>query len=175
VKVIYPYTNRRTEESTIALVRFCPQAERIYVGESDFEYGILLEQLWSAGETFMLVEHDIVIHEGLVEEFAACPEEWCSSPYTYFDQPVTTSGGGLGCTKFAAELMARWPEMMAQANALSYPNHPNGHWCTRDVAIYQLLRRGGLGAQAWPTRRHQTHTEVGHRSGKCSHGCKEEL
>src|ERR1019366_3527161 len=131
VRVIYPYTDRRTEESHLALTRWAPTAERIYVGEDDFAYGRLLEQLWGK-DAFMLVEHDIVIHEGLVEEFAECEEEWCSSPYSYFDQPVTTSGGGLGCTKFSAQLMYRWPTLMQQANALPCQGHSNGHWCTRD-------------------------------------------
>ena len=175
MRVIYPYTDKRTEESHLALTRWAPTAERIYVGESEFDYGHLLEQLWNKAETFLVVEHDIVIHEGLVEEFEACEEEWCSSPYTYFDQPVTTSGGGLGCTKFSSQLMHRWPNLMAQANVLPCQGHPNAHWCTRDLAVYTLLKQGGSFASQYPARRHQTHTEVGHRAGPCSHGCKDEL
>ena len=127
------------------------------------------------GETFLVVEHDIVIHEGLVEEFEACEEEWCSSPYTYFDQPVTTSGGGLGCTKFSSQLMHRWPEMIRQAMEIPYPGHEPWHWCGCDFRIYTLLRQGGNFASQYPARRHQTHTEVRHRAGLCSHGCKDEL
>ena len=173
--MIYPYTDQRTEESHIALTRWAPQAERIFVGEGEFDYGHLLADLWAKQQDFLVIEHDIVIHEGLVEEFANCEEEWCSSPYTYFDQPVTTSGGGLGCTKFSSQLMRRWPTLMQQANALPCAGHPNGHWCTRDWAIYQLLRSGGSFASQYPAKRHQTHTEVGHRLGPCAHGCKVEL
>jgi hypothetical protein len=177
VKVIYPFTAQRTEESFISVMRYVPydQLESVNVSTSEFEYGHLLEKLWVKQEDFLIIEHDIVIHEGLVEEFAECEEEWCSSPYTYFDQPVTTSGGGLGCTKFSIQLMYRWPTLMQQANALPCQGHSNGHWCTRDWAIYQLLCAGGSFASQYPAKRHQTHTPVGHRAGPCAHGCKVEL
>jgi len=175
VRVIYPYTEKRTEESWVALVRYAPGGETFYLGESDLAYGELLERLWAKGETFLVVEHDIIIGRDTIPEFATCEEEWCSAPYTYFDQPVTTSGGGLGCTKFGAELMARWPTMMHQANQLPCVGHANGHWCTRDLAIYTILRAGGNFASQYPARRHDTHTEVGHRAGLCAHGCKDTL
>jgi hypothetical protein len=175
VRVIWPYTDRSTEESFKAVMASGWPVETYDVSGNDLAYGHLLERLWADAETFLIVEHDIVIGPTTAREFAECEEEWCSSPYTYFDQPVTTSGGGLGCTKFSSQLMHRWPEMIRQANALSCAGHPNGHWCTRDLAIYTLLRQGGNFASQYPIRRHQTHTEVRHRAGKCAHGCKDEL
>jgi len=175
VRVIYPYTEKRTEESDIALMRYAPGAETFYLGESDFAYGELLEGLWAKGETFLVIEHDIVIGPKTVQEFAECEEEWCSAPYTYFDQPVTTSGGGLGCTKFDKTLMARWPTMMRSAMELVYQGHPPWHWCGCDYRIYTLLRAGGNFASQYPARRHETHTPVGHRAGPCAHGCKDTI
>jgi hypothetical protein len=72
--------------------------------------------------------------------------------------------------------MARWPNAMEIVNTLPCVGHPDGHWCTRDLAIYRVLRRGGLYSSAWPAERHQTHTEVKHRSGGASHvGCCNKL
>jgi hypothetical protein len=176
VRVIYPYTTRGTEESEYALRAYAPQAEKFYVGDDDFAYGYLLERCWHDGESFLVVEHDIVIGPNTVAEFESCPEEWCSAGYTYFDKaPNGTPGGGLGCTKFSSELLRRWPGLMSDANGLHCPGHPDAHWCTRDLAIYTLLRAGGPGASQWPAKRHEAHTEVGHRAGPCAHGCKTSL
>ena len=175
MRVIWPYTDRSTEESYLAVMSSGYPVETYDVSEDDYAYGRLLERLWLDGETFLVVEHDIIVSSSTVQSFADCEEEWCSSPYTYFNQPVTTSGGGLGCTKFDKTLMMRWPEMIRQAMEIPYPGHPPGHWCGCDFRIYTLLRAGGNFASQYPARRHQTHTEVRHRAGLCAHGCKDSL
>lgn len=175
MRVIYPFTDKRTVASSEALFDFCPTAERFDVSGSDTAYAELLAALWADQETFLVVEHDIVIHEGLVAEYEACDEEWCSSPYTYFDIPVMVGGGGLGCTKFSRSLMRRWPTAVTQAMEIPYAGHPPYHWCGCDYRIWTLLRRGGSFASEYPAKRHQSHTEVRHRSGKASHGCRETL
>jgi hypothetical protein len=175
MRVIWPYTDRATEESYRAVMALGLPVETYDVSRDDFAYGRLLEALWGEGGTFLVIEHDIIVSKKTIKEFAICPEEWCSSPYTYFDQPVTTSGGGLGCTKFSKELMGRWPTMMRQAMEIPSVGHEPWHWCGCDYRIYTLLRAGGNFASQYPARRHQTHTEVRHRAGKCSHGCKDEL
>jgi hypothetical protein len=175
VIVVYPYTTPTTE-SLQALKMYAPTAVRYDVSEDDFAYGRLLEVHWALGVDFMVIEHDIVIGPNTVREFEQCPEEWCSAGYTYFDKPVNgTPGGGLGCTKFGAQLLQRWPTLMVEANHLACQGHSDGHWCTRDLAIWSLLRQGGMSASQYPAKRHETHTEVGHRPGPCSHGCKESL
>ena len=178
MRIIYPYTDEgRTEESYKSLYELVPALEReiFWVGDSDDAYGHLIEQLWADGEEFLLWEHDIVGNAISLAEMYIGPEEWCSSGYTYFNQPVATSGGGLGFTKFGAGLMARWPTMVKEAMELPYPGHPPWHWCGCDYRIYQLLRRGGVQASHYPAVRHDTHHPVGHRPGKSSHGCKDVL
>jgi len=145
-----------------------------YLLVGDLDYGDLLARLWDEGETFLNIEHDIYgVMPEIVAEFANCPEEWCSSPYDYFNKSAKGRPvGGLGCTKFGAKLMARWPEAMETARQLPCTGHPIGHWCVMDLTIYRVLRRGGLYASEWPAERHQTHTEVRHRLGVASHvGC----
>ena len=176
MRIVYPFTEEGyTPESWESLVDEGNRIEAVNVGGSDSVYGELLVELWEKGETFLVVEHDIILPAGIVAEYKACDEEWCSSPYAYFDMPVTTSGGGLGCTKFSSGLMARWPTMMRRAMEIPYTGHAPWHWCGCDWRTYTALRAGGLGASEWPAERHQTHTEVKHRAGKCSHGCRDEL
>jgi hypothetical protein len=175
MRIIAPYT-KFTDETFEGLIKIEQAGFRVEYFEmvEDSTYEELLALLWSQGETFLNIEHDIFgVTPEIVSEFETCPEEWCSSPYDYFNK--TARGrpvGGLGCTKFGAQLMARWPGAMDLANRLPCVGHPDGHWCTRDLAIYRVLRHGGVFASEWPAERHQTHTEVRHRQGVASHvGC----
>ena len=179
MRIIAPYTEA-SGDNTLCLMEIEKAGYKIESVRmtDDLAYGRLLADLWAEGETWLNIEHDIFgVTPEIVREHETCPEEWCSSPYSYFDKPVGgTPGGGLGCTKFGAQLMARWPNAMEIANSLPCVGHPDGHWCTRDLTIYRVLRRGGLYSSAWPAERHQTHTEVRHRSGGASHvGCCNKL
>jgi hypothetical protein len=71
--------------------------------------------------------------------------------------------------------MRRWPTAITQAMEIPYVGHAPWHWCACDFRIYTLLRHGGSFASEYPARRHQTHTEVRHRSGLCAHGCRDTL
>jgi hypothetical protein len=179
VRIIAPYTERSDDnELCLATLREADFEVYSILLTDDLAYGRLLAELWEEGKTFLNIEHDIFgVTPEIVAEFETCPEEWCSSPYDYFNKSAKgRPGGGLGCTKFGAKLMARWPDAMEIANHLPCVGHPDGHWCTRDLAIYRVLRRGGLFSSEWPAERHQTHTEVRHRSGVASHvGCCNKL
>ena len=175
MRIIAPCTER-TDENMLCLADLRNagfEVENVLLTD-DLAYGRLLADLWDEGETFLNIEHDIFgVTPEIVREFETCPEEWCSSPYDYFNKSAKgRPGGGLGCTKFGAKLMARWPEAMETARQLPCTGHPIGHWCVMDLTIYRVLRRGGLYASEWPAERHQTHTEVRHRLGVASHvGC----
>ena len=176
MRIIAPYTERSDEnQECLAVLYTAGFKVESFKMTDDLAYGRLLADLWAEGETWLNIEHDIFgVTPEIVREFETCPEEWCSSPYFYFGMPVSgTPGGGLGCTKFGAQLMARWPGMMTQAMELPYTGHPPWHWCGCDWRIYYLLRHGGLYSSEWPAERHQTHTEVQHRAGPPSHGCRD--
>lgn len=77
----------------------------------DDSYHSLLERLWAAGETFTVVEHDIIVHPGAIQELENCPEPWCTFPYYC---SVGWINDGLGCTKFGADLIARYPDFLKE-------------------------------------------------------------
>lgn len=110
----------------------------------DTDYWDLLDshwQHWSAGDPLIVVEQDVVPADGVVDDMAACPEPWCSSPYqlgtgVWLDE-------GLGCTKFSADLMARHPDLMARVGEIDDDGLPAKDWRRLDVRIARVLR--GLG------------------------------
>jgi hypothetical protein len=72
-------------------------------------YPELLADLWEAGESIIMLEHDVVPHEDSIAEIAGCPQPWCGYQYP--------NGGGfdrahanLGCTKITDQMMAATAE-----------------------------------------------------------------
>jgi hypothetical protein len=74
------------------------------VGDSDFNYGRMLKEAFLAGEPFVLIEQDIILHELVMPEFEECREPWCSFPYGAGEGSKLTES--LGCIWYSAELLA---------------------------------------------------------------------
>lgn len=102
-------------EAVYALLEEAPGALLVYVGLDDYDYGKLIKRLWS-GESFIIVEHDIIVPPGALRELEMCARPWCAFPYmeTTVGQPVT----GLGLTKLAGELhgIPLWDEPLIWQN-----------------------------------------------------------
>lgn len=79
-------------------------AHPVFTG-GDYTYAHLIEERWQAGETFIIVEDDILVWPGGIDALLECPEPWCSLKHMI--------GGGwasnLGCTKFDASLLVGDP------------------------------------------------------------------
>ena len=100
------------------------------VSEDDYAYYRWLRRLWSGWaerkpRTLLVVEHDICVPPGLLEEMAACPHTLCAARYDLYapfgipPAAACRNVGGpaegdwadlacLGCSKFGAERPA-WP------------------------------------------------------------------
>jgi len=103
-------------------------------------YHDLVAARWAAGESFITLEQDIVPHEGALRELAECPEPWCAFAYEY---PPFGRYAGMGCAKFSAELIARFPDALTETGTWSDDGHPPKHWCRVDGWLKQyLLERG---------------------------------
>jgi len=74
--------------------------------EHDNSYYNLLSRLWNEGQSFIIVEHDIVVWPGGISTLELCPEQWCTLPYYC---SVGWIIDGLGCTKFSAEFIQQYP------------------------------------------------------------------
>lgn len=77
-------------------------------------YWELLRDLWSAGESFINIEQDIVVHSEAIPTMAACGHLWCG--YTYaFGEESPCEFPFFGCTHFDAALMAEHPDAIDAA------------------------------------------------------------
>lgn len=130
-----PYT--KIERATLrALDAWAPKWEPVTM-ENDWDYHRLFCQLWEAREDFVIIEHDIVIHQYVVDQFMNCPEWWCTFPYALQSH---ASGPGkplmvtksLGCARFRVELMHEVPNVMHKAAGL--------HWGKLDSDVQKGLK-----------------------------------
>lgn len=108
----------------------------------DTGYAQLLHKLWNAGETFAIVEHDVQVHEAVLDEFDACAEPYCAFPYPLREYLAPA----LGCTRFRGELLAELPDVMDRVLRVPTNWGPPGHWRQLDVVLMRtvLLNRYGL-------------------------------
>lgn len=179
--VVCPYT-KLDGRTRVALTGRAARLAFVHVGGSPSAYADLLVELWARGEAFVLVEHDIEIHDGVLPELAACPEPWCLFPYARllpgpkvrwdgrgWGPGVALLSNNLGCTRWSAELMAALPDLMTEVRNTARPGLPAGHWSRLDDVSAQLLSLAGY-------EPHVHHPEVLHhhwldRWNCCACGC----
>lgn len=160
MRVVVPFTDLSIETRT-SLEGSEWDYETVDVSGDDEAYWRLLRDLWDEGETFVVVEHDIVLGAYTLVDLARCEGEWCTCPYPYFHGRYY----GLGCAKFSDRLIARVPELMDLVGKMSDADHPPRHWCRLDAWIQRVLAKRSIR----PCLRHD---EVGHVSDLVpSHGC----
>ena len=118
-----------------ALSRYAPDAELIDLGTRHDAYRELLEELWQDGESFLIVEQDVEIHEAVIPELGACQEPWCLYAYN-IGWPPAPVRSALGCVRFSAHLLAEYPNAIADL--------PVRGWNQLDSMIYPRLREAGF-------------------------------
>jgi hypothetical protein len=103
------------------------------VSSSDHAYFDLLSALWAAGADFLIIEHDMVPTQGLVDEMMTCPQPWCVNGYVS-NEYGTLSRAAFGFTRFRAPIMAGEPDAFEVA-AVKYRglivrgrSWPGTHW-----------------------------------------------
>jgi len=127
-KVIVPYTR------DISLLRAVMRDEGHDVwfirmrGEHD--YWQLLRDVWAAQKTVVVIEHDILVWPGAIDELLACPCMWCSNSYRIQLHDGRAGVGlhhALGCTKLSADLMRLIPD--------AFDAMPSRHWQRLDAQL----------------------------------------
>lgn len=120
MKIVCPYT-KLTDATEFAL-KYEHPSETLFVDVSkdEFAYFELMQEMWKAGETFVLVEHDIVPYPTALRQIYDCPHPLCAyeAPHVWRDySPGTTMKPdddpfiyGLGIVKFGEELMLKHPD-----------------------------------------------------------------
>lgn len=163
MKIIIPYAGVFPVQALDSISAVNPtvvDVETHYVGESDEDYFDLLAQMWRMQESFIVVEHDILVTEAAIMGLIECPQTWCSCPYPWYNGLLH----GLGCTKFDAQIMQEYPKLFDVTAAMYNDVHPAKHWCNIDDRIRRYL--GG-----YMRNDHQHTTVVGHLRAYASHGC----
>jgi hypothetical protein len=143
-----------------ALARFAPDAEMHYLGTRPDAYRELLEECWAQGESFLLVEHDIEIHERVVSELQACQEPWCAFPYAIGAPGGDLIDSSLGATRFSAALLEALPGLIGSL--------PVRDWRRLDCEIAPRLRSAGFAPHVHspPVSHHHVYPAPGRPDGE---------
>ena len=115
--------------------------EEVDVSGSDTAYWELLSDLWAEGESFVVVEHDIIIRHDTLDELEACPEPWCGFPVAYLGGEYP----GMACVKFTDRIISACPGALIQSGRMSTDQHSPGHWCTTDHFLQMVVLPAAVG------------------------------
>ena len=164
MKIVLAFTKRRIEVIK-ALETAGWDYEAVDVSRSEEAYWELLNELWEAQRSFIVVEHDVVVLPNTITQLVLCPESWCSFPVEYFNGPYA----GLGCAKFSETFIREHPTALAHIAGMSDDAHPPKSWCRLDGWLQQILGKEGA-------RRHVHSGVLKHlrddtRTPYPSHGC----
>src|SRR5437660_4906569 len=136
MKLVIAYTPNKLRPEVRALGESL-HAEFVDVSRSDMGYGALVATLWK-GDSFLLLEHDVLPTRALLEEMAACPEPWCAAYAWRFSgavmpgetrplHPIRDRETALFLNKFSASLIARTPHIIGRVKV---------HWKQVDLALF---------------------------------------
>ncbi len=137
--ILVPYT--RLHPATARLLnRHAPGYVRVRLDPGDdTAYWALLAKTWREPGDLLIVEQDVGIRAGVVEELAACREPWCGFPYPIGARLLVC----LGCTRFTAELKAAEPDLLDAVGEDATGGLPARVWQRLDVRILDHLRERG--------------------------------
>lgn len=126
------------------------------VSPSPNAYYGALHEMWGRGESFAVLEHDVICRPDVVEAFEECPEPWCLYPYDFCHWDCREGWRNmLGCTRFRAELLAAVPDAVSSI--------PEDNWDWHNVCdgLGNNLRAAGF-SHHWhePEVLHHPWTEV---------------
>ncbi len=154
MRVIVPHT--AVHPDTLAGVP--EDAEWYDVSDSPVAYWELLCSVWADGETFCVIEHDVVCRPDVIEEFEECPEPWCVFPYDDFCHRECQEAwrNMLGCTRFDASLIAAVPQALEDIEERRRP------WLNLCDGIGNNLRAAGFTHHWHEPAVHHHHMRLDH-------------
>jgi hypothetical protein len=105
------------------------------------DYGRKLAALWPGPRDLVLIGQDVRAPAGIIEDFAACPADWC----IVVDQNGASPGGSwINMCKFSAAFQRRHPLLATQATCLSAtgPDCCVPAWNIPDYYVRAILATG---------------------------------
>ena len=117
-------------------------AEMTDVTGDDFAYWRAIKERWDGQEDLLIVEQDVVIHDGVIPQLAECPGDWCLFAYPIFNSGQRLTQG-LGCTRFSAALQRRVDCAEFETDGKLYSDGKSGvPWNFLDLIIAERLKVG---------------------------------
>lgn len=96
-------------------------------------YPRFLAERWVYGQTFILVEHDIIVPDGAIEALMGCERPWCYHAYTDGDSPAPY----FGLVKFGSLLQRAVPRVWQQmVEENPWPHQPSWQVCDAWLGNY---------------------------------------
>jgi hypothetical protein len=139
-RIIVGYTNLHPDTERL-LREHAPGFIAVPIDPADDDaYWRLLADEWQRPGDLIVIEQDIGIHAGVVEEFTQCREAWCGHPYW---AGKTTAAIALGCTRFTADLKAAEPDLFEVVGRASIPGARPRNWRFLDARLFRELRHRG--------------------------------
>lgn len=101
---------------------------------SETDYYELIAEHWRQGQTFVILEQDKIPMAGALRELHDCPRQWCTYPVPMAHNGQPCDFVSLSCTKFSADLMKKYPDLMGSVAALDM-GYGRMHWNRLDMAM----------------------------------------
>lgn len=105
----------------------------------DTAYSRILVDAWAEPGDLVIVEHDVGIRAGVIDELLACGQPWCGFEYAIGTQLLVC----LGCTRFTSHLKTSLPGLMSTAASIDDSGVKAGDWRRMDVRIAGRLEALG--------------------------------
>ena len=133
--------------------------ERADVSADPLAYYRLVRELWAAGDTFLLVEHDIEINEQALLQAEKCPCVWGVSPYSGPGGIGDLLCASLGFVRFRAELMKDEPDVLSEIGKVADGGLeiPPGDFRRLDVRLSTELKLRGYEPHVHASQVHHHH------------------
>jgi len=106
----------------------------------EYAYGRMFRQLWTAGRTFVICEHDVAPTPSQLEAILDCGHPWCSYGY---DDGLYPDGPMFGLVRFDAAVLEQWPHAADIATIIGKRRDTEAEWWRVDslVARDLMIRR----------------------------------
>lgn len=94
-------------------------AEWADVSGDPHDYWRVLSDVWNqciqTGEDAIIIEHDVVCHDDVIEQFANCPEPWCTFQASTLchSECIEAWANQLLCTRFRNSLIRERPNALS--------------------------------------------------------------
>lgn len=136
MKIVVPYVQLHPDTVAAVWAEFQPGDEIVWAdtSASDAAYFQLLMEHWRQGQTFINLEQDKVPAPGALRELFDCESPWCTYPHLAHQGDWVAEQPTLGCTKFAAELMSKHPDLIERSGRLDIGCGPM-HWQRLDMLV----------------------------------------